>query len=85
VVILSLAPLFYDKRCKGSHMDMCPVCNHPILETVLEAPKRIGAAAAVPDAPTGIGRFLTISSLLCECGERIERLYENRPLAPFGQ
>ena len=64
-------------------MDVCPVCNHPILETILEAPKRIGAA--VPDAPTGIGRFLTISSLLCACGERIERLYENRPLAPVGQ
>ena len=65
-------------------MDVCPVCNHSILKTVLETPKRIAVAATVPDAPDGTGRFLTVSSLLCACGERIERLYESRPLSPVG-
>ena len=65
-------------------MDVCPVCNHPIQATVVEERQRVAVAAAGPHAPTGTGRFLTISSLLCACGERIERLYENRPLAPVG-
>lgn len=91
-VVLNPTPegsyLFYhQRRHKGSHMEVCPVCNHPIQATVLEERKHksITVAAAEPDAPAGVGRFLTIRSLICACGERIERLYENRPLSLVGQ
>jgi hypothetical protein len=63
-------------------MDVCPVCKHPILETIVEERKRAAIAASAPDAVAGTGRFLTIRNLICACGERIERLYENRPLLP---
>jgi hypothetical protein len=66
-------------------MDVCPICNQLIEATMMEEAKRIAQVPEGPGAPAGTGRFLTIRRLLCECGERIERIYENRPLAPVGQ
>jgi hypothetical protein len=57
-------------------MDVCPVCNHPIEATVLEGPRLI-ARPATPNSLSRDGRYLTVRRLLCECGERNERLYEN--------
>lgn len=62
-------------------MDVCPICNHRVEATVVEERKRIASIPAGPNALPATGRYLTVRILRCECGERIERRYENREVA----
>ena len=61
-------------------MAICPTCQRPLKESVLQGRKLIAQVHSGPHAPPGTGRYLTILNVQCECGERIERRYENRPL-----
>jgi hypothetical protein len=62
-------------------MDVCPICNHPVEATVVEERRLLVQVQAGPNALPATGRYLTVRILRCECGERIERRYENRELA----
>jgi hypothetical protein len=59
-------------------MAICAACQQPIKESVVQGRKLIAQVHAGPHAPPGTGRYLTIFSHKCACGERIERRYENR-------
>ena len=59
-------------------MAVCSVCNHLVKETVIEGRKLIAQLHEGPHTPAGIARYVTVLSVRCECGERIERRYENR-------
>ena len=61
-------------------MAICPTCQQPIKESVLEGRKLIAQVHANGILPPGMGRYLTILSLSCACGERIQRRYENHRL-----
>jgi hypothetical protein len=60
-------------------MAICTVCNQPIKESVLQGRKLIAQVHTGPNAPPGTGRYLTILSVSCGCGERTQRRYENHP------
>jgi hypothetical protein len=60
-------------------MSHCPECNYLIKETVVEGRKLIAQLHTSPHFAQGTTRYLTILKLSCECGERTERRYENRP------
>jgi hypothetical protein len=62
-------------------MANCQTCNQPIKESVLEGRKLIAQVHTGPHAPPTMGRYLTIFSFKCGCGERVERRYESRLLA----
>jgi hypothetical protein len=60
-------------------MALCPTCNQPIHESVIQGRKLIAQVRrSGPGGTTNTGRYLTVLSLSCGCGERVERRYENR-------
>jgi hypothetical protein len=59
-------------------MVICPTCNQRIKESVLEGRKLTAQVHNGPNTPPGTGRYLTILSVHCGCGVRVERRYENR-------
>ena len=61
-------------------MAVCTQCNQPFKETVIQGRKLIAQVHPGPYAPAGTGRYLTVLSRKCACGEQIERRYENRPM-----
>jgi hypothetical protein len=61
---------------EGYRMTICAACRQPIKETVAAGRKLIAKVHTGPHSE--IGRYLTILSLRCACGERIDRRYENR-------
>jgi hypothetical protein len=60
-------------------MAICPVCNQPINESVIKGRKLVTQVYTGPHTGPGTGRYLTVLSRKCACGEWIERRYENRP------
>ena len=58
-------------------MKVCLTCACPIKETVIEDRKPIARVPAGPHVPPGTARYLTVLSLMCACGKRRERRYEN--------
>ncbi len=61
-------------------MATCAVCRQPIKESVIEGRKLIAQIHSGPHTPPGTGRYVTVLSLKCACGERTERRYENRQM-----
>jgi hypothetical protein len=61
-------------------MALCAVCHQSIKESVTQGRKLIFQIHTNSDVQSGVGRYLTILSVKCGCGERIERRYENRPM-----
>ena len=59
-------------------MEVCPTCNQPIEETVVEGRRFIAYVQAGPYK--GAGRYLSVLNFTCGCGVRRERRYENRQL-----
>jgi hypothetical protein len=57
---------------------ICQKCNQPIKESVLEGRKLIAQVRSGPETLQGMGRYLTVYTLACDCGERIEHRYENQ-------
>jgi hypothetical protein len=60
-------------------MNLCPTCNQPIKESILEGRKLIAQVHTGPYTMPHTGRYVTVILRKCACGERIERRYENLP------
>jgi hypothetical protein len=58
-------------------MAICPTCNQPINETVVQGRKFVARVPTGLNAPSGTGRYLTILNVSCACGSRTVRRYEN--------
>ena len=60
-------------------MNLCPKCQQPVSESVLEGRKLIARVHASPYAIPDTGRYVTVILRTCACGELVERRYENIP------
>ena len=58
-------------------MSICPTCQQSITESVLEGRKLIAQVNSSPYVLPSTGRYVTVTLHKCNCGERIERRYEN--------
>ncbi len=74
----------FSRALGARHMAICPTCQQPITESVLKRRILIAQVHSRPHAPPTIGRYLTVFSFKCGCGEPIERRYENRRLMAVG-